>query len=67
MHDLGRIAYEGYADNRAHKTFNGDDMLSWDTLGQDIQAGWDAAADAVVQYIAAFLTEADPESTDHCA
>lgn len=48
MSELGRCAYEAYAEERAWKTFSGSDMLTWDTVGQDIQAGWDAAAEAAV-------------------
>jgi hypothetical protein len=51
MQDLGRLAYEAYAENRGYRTFNNDDMLDWDHLGVDIQSGWDAAANAVAHAV----------------
>jgi hypothetical protein len=45
--DLGRVAYEAYAQDCGYKSIRGDDLPVW--LDQDpaIQAHWDAAAKAV--------------------
>lgn len=63
MPNLGQVAYEAYGKSRAWKTFSGEDMLTWDTLGVDIQEGWSAAANAVLELVIgeSEIVEVSPE------
>lgn len=48
MIDWGLIAYHAYGNRVAWKNFRGDPIPEWKDLGDEIRAGWDAAAHAVV-------------------
>lgn len=45
--ELGRIAYEAYAANRMWKTWDDRPIPTWAEVGEGVQGGWVAAAQAV--------------------
>lgn len=47
MPDLGKIAYEAYAERVGNKTPDEEPLPKWHDLGDLHKAGWGAAADAV--------------------
>jgi hypothetical protein len=48
----GQTAYEAYAEAVNSTTYDGKEMLPWDSLPERIQAGWEAAAQAAAIEIA---------------
>lgn len=42
----GQVAYEAYGANRDWRAYNGEHMPAWQDLLSDIQAAWEAAANA---------------------
>lgn len=49
--DLGRVAYDAYGNARKWKTVSGATMPDWVDCAAEIQAGWIAAALAVVNCV----------------
>jgi hypothetical protein len=47
--DLGRLAYEAYAEAVGWKTYEGRPLLSWADLPVGVQRGWRASANAVIE------------------
>jgi len=49
--DIGRIAFEAYAESVGGKTYDGKDIPKWESVGKTVQDGWRHAAVAVSQYL----------------
>jgi hypothetical protein len=49
--DIGRIAYQAYANNVDNISYHGNPLPKWEDLGKIAQDAWRHAAVAVSQYI----------------
>jgi hypothetical protein len=50
---LGKIAYEAYANKAGGRSLvSGDNLPPWDNLPESIQEAWEAGAQAVRMYLA---------------
>lgn len=49
--ELAKLAYDAYGANRDYKNYQGLPMPAWEDLG-DIQAAWEAAAEAIAERLA---------------
>lgn len=44
----GQVAFEAYNIQKGGKTWDGKDIPPWSAVGEAVQSGWDAAAEAVL-------------------
>lgn len=47
---LGRVAFNAYREAVEGVTYDGQIIPQWDNLTDEVRAGWEAAADAVVDF-----------------
>jgi hypothetical protein len=57
---IGQIAFEAYNKAKGGKTFDGRPIPPWGEVGAEVQAGWEAAADAVADVILADEEDDEP-------
>jgi hypothetical protein len=54
---IGKAAYDAYCATRAWKSYNGELLPQWADVKPEIQAGWVAAAEAVILYTRAYIED----------
>lgn len=46
----GQVAFEAYNEAKGGKTYDDKPIPPWDQVGEKVQAGWEAAANAVIEW-----------------
>jgi hypothetical protein len=48
---LGELAYNAYCEAVGYKSVKGDTLPAWEDQSERLQEAWDAAAEAVAEYL----------------